>query len=279
MPGTFLENDLVNLLTGEAEELSNAFRKAGKEGRKTPQEIADRREAEVKSFLEKYFPFPFRIVKGNIIDSYGQRSGSVDCVILNPSHPYTISKTNHLPSVIMADGVDAAIEVKGSFVGDELIRGLKQVREVKKLMRRRTGLLLLKKHSGGVQESNKRIPSFIFCESTYVEPLKMVEEIVNFYVSEQVKSLEQFDFIVVNNRFLAINYRKDYFLSHPGGLEGIAIAEYGPQTLCSFLLWLNRLNKSEPKMSSSVIEHYLHDKLSSMQTFRALNNRLLSISE
>ena len=63
-------------------------------------------EEVVKRFLEKYFPFPFRIVKGNIIDSHGNRSNSIDCIVLGPSHPYTVDPVNGKASVILADGVD-----------------------------------------------------------------------------------------------------------------------------------------------------------------------------
>ncbi len=74
--------------------------------------MSDWREETVKSFLEKYFPFPHRIVKGNIIDTFGRRSDSIDCIVLSPAHPYTIDNISKKASVIFADGVDYAIEVK-----------------------------------------------------------------------------------------------------------------------------------------------------------------------
>lgn len=95
-------NKLIELLSIEAKEISDAFKKASLEGAGTPQEISDRRESAFKSFLEKYFPYPYRVVKGNICDSYGNTSQSIDCIVLNPCHPYTIDKTNKKASIIFS---------------------------------------------------------------------------------------------------------------------------------------------------------------------------------
>ena len=109
-----MNSDFIRLLELEYKELKLGLSKASIEGKGTPQEIADRREELFHSFFIKYFPFPFRITKGNIIDSYNNRSASIDCVILDPSHPYTIDAKNNKASVILADGVDYAIEIKGT---------------------------------------------------------------------------------------------------------------------------------------------------------------------
>ncbi|SHN93087.1 hypothetical protein BHECKSOX_2111 [Bathymodiolus heckerae thiotrophic gill symbiont] len=62
-------SNLLDLLKIESNELAVSFKKASIEGQGTPQEVSDRRETAVKKLLEKYFPFPFRIAKGNISDS------------------------------------------------------------------------------------------------------------------------------------------------------------------------------------------------------------------
>jgi len=109
-----VENKLLELLKIELSEIHNGFMKASVEGKGTPQEVAERREQIVQRFFEKYYPFPFRITKGNIVDSFGNSSHSIDCVILDPSHPYTIDSANNRPSILFTVGVDFAIEIKGS---------------------------------------------------------------------------------------------------------------------------------------------------------------------
>ena len=64
-------NNLIKLLKIEGTEINHFFEKASFEGEGTPQEVSDRGKGTLTSFLKKYFPFPYRIAKGNIRDSYG----------------------------------------------------------------------------------------------------------------------------------------------------------------------------------------------------------------
>ncbi|CAA9464993.1 MAG: hypothetical protein AVDCRST_MAG58-3341 [uncultured Rubrobacteraceae bacterium] len=104
-------DDLFALVRTDAEELRLEFGRASIQGRGTPQDIATFRETALQGIVSNYFPFPFRVAKGGIVDSYGRRSDSVDCILVNPMHPYTIDRRENF-KLIFADGVDAAIEVK-----------------------------------------------------------------------------------------------------------------------------------------------------------------------
>jgi hypothetical protein len=70
-------DDLYSLLREEALQLSSEFRKASIQGRGTSQEVADFRENAVQAFLGRYFPFPHRIAKGKVRDSFGNVSASI----------------------------------------------------------------------------------------------------------------------------------------------------------------------------------------------------------
>ena len=153
-------------------------------------------------------------IKGNIIDSYGNRSNSIDCIVLSPSHPYTVDPVNGKASVILADGVDFAIEVKPDLAQKtEIERGLEQIRSVKRLRRVRTGLASTPEEI----ERAKQIPGFIFSDATYVNTKTLINNIVDYYVNNSVPKSEQFDLIVVNNRVIITNssqqtkfHRKDF---------------------------------------------------------------------
>jgi len=83
-------------------------------------------------FIKKYFPFPFRLAKGQIIDSFGKESASIDCILLNPNHPYTTNSNEKHFSAILSDGVDVAIELKPDLNSEkEIHRSLKQIKSVK----------------------------------------------------------------------------------------------------------------------------------------------------
>ena len=267
-------NKLIELLRTETKEIAASFEKASIEGEGTPQEVADRREGVINRFLEKYFPFPFRIVKGNIIDSHGGRSNSIDCIVLSPSHPYTVDPVNGKASVILEDGVDFAIEVKPDLAQKtELERGLEQIRSVKCLRRVRTGLASKPEEI----ERARQIPAFIFSETTYANAKTLISNIVDYYVANAVPKAEQFDLIVVNNRLIAINNsEKSKF--HRRDFEGIAVYETREDTLAYFLFLMNLLPRSEPDMDKNIMKIYLQDTPGYKEViFEDLNKKLSTI--
>lgn len=268
---------LIELLRVETKEIALSFEKASIEGEGTPQEVSDRREAAVHKFIGKYFPFPYRIVKGNIVDSFGGRSNSIDCIVISPSHPFTVDNESDKASFIFADGVDYAIEVKPDLSNDEEIkRGLKQVRSVKKLIRRRVGLA----STDEAKERAKKIPTFIFSNKTYASIRTLVSNIVDYYVENNVPKQEQFDMIVLNNRAIIFNFGKKAKLQAKD-FEGIQIVETGEDTLAVFLLFMNFIPKSEPEISENILQMYIKQSnvLSQykMQYYDDLNSKLNTI--
>jgi len=67
-------DDLKQLIRADARELEAKFSSASIQGRGTPQEISDFRENALQAFLANYFPFPYRIAKGGILDRRAQRT-------------------------------------------------------------------------------------------------------------------------------------------------------------------------------------------------------------
>lgn len=267
----------MDLLRLESEEINLSFRKASIEGEGTSQEIADRREeALVSAFISKYFPFPYRIVKGNIVDSDFNRSCSIDSIVLNPSHPYTIDPKNNKASIILADGVDFAIEVKPDLSKkDELIRSLEQIRSVKKLRRKRHSnnlSIFNHKYTDKQKDAFYRLPTFIFSNKTYKDIKTLISNIYKYYMDENVPLEEQFDFIIVNNRCIVMNsYESSYGYISPH--KGILFSETNEDTLAMFLLYLSNLPKSEMEIGPSVLSFYLSDDVlvSNLKTFHSLN--------
>ena len=278
-----MENKLLQLLEIEADKLALEYKQASIEGKGTPQEVADRREGDFIAFLRKYFPFPYRIVKGNIIDSYGNNSASIDCIVLSPSHPYTVDPQNDKASVIFADGVDFAIEIKPDFSNEkEIIRALKQIQSVKKLRRVRDGLLLHSQYTERQKEAAKVIPGFIVADKTYSDIRLLIEKIANYYVDNNVPQLEQFDYILVNNQMVIMNSRPEWYDCTPESngeskhIRGITFWEGGAKSLGWFLFEMNKYPRSEPLMSESIMSIYLKDSTpSTLKTFEDLNSKLI----
>tara|TARA_R110001606_G_C15383343_1_gene650690 strand:- start:307 stop:1137 length:831 start_codon:yes stop_codon:yes gene_type:complete len=266
--------DFLKIIEFEAEEINHFFKKASIEGRGTSQEVADRREIAVKKFLERYFPFPYRIAKGNIIDSYGLRSNSIDCILLNPCHPYTVTDESKY-SLIFADGVDTAIEVKPDLSNkNELFRSLDQIKSVKKLRRKKDDhiKLLGKKIIEEMEISRKQISSVIFANKTFSNIETLIKHIGNYYIENKITKREQFDLIVINGRGILYNSRKNYNIDFPG-YEGLYFIEHNKKTLASFLLQLNRFPQPEEKFGTPVLNYYYNESEKPFATFNAEINK------
>lgn len=278
-----MENKLLQLLEVEAEKLAVEYKQASIEGKGTPQEVADRREMDFISFLRKYFPFPYRIVKGNIIDSYGRNSASIDCIVLNPSHPYTVDPKNDKASVIFADGVDFAVEIKPKLDNEsEINRGLKQLRTVKQLRRVRDGIIFRDRFTENQKETAKTIPAFIVSDVTYVSIRVLIEKIVTYYLVNQVPQIEQFDYILINNRAVIMNSRPDWYDYTPYSCGNskhkrrIVFWEGGTKSLGWFLFEMNKMYRSEPLLSENVMSIYLKETVpETLKTFEDLNTKLI----
>lgn len=270
-------NDLIELLKIEGLEINHYFAKASIEGKGTPQEVSDRREIALTNFLKKYFPFPYRIAKGNILDSFGNRSASIDCILLNPGHPYTTTDDSKF-SIILADGVDVAIELKPHLNSDtEIERSLKQVQTVKELTRQKSGLMrleMLGDISDGFYETSKKIPCVIFATETYKDDKLLLEKIVSYYELNKLNRTFQFDIIVINNKCLILNSRIDSYIHLKDFDEGIYILNFGDLTISAFLMYLNQLPQSEIRISNSVLEFYLGVRPENMKTYKDINERL-----
>lgn len=268
-------SNFIKLLEYESESLDHLFEKASLEGSGTPQEVSDRREAALKEVLEKYFPFPFRIAKGNINDSDGQRSASIDCLVLNPEHPYTVSADMNY-SMIFAEGVDFAIEVKPDLSKkSELIRSLNQISSVKKLTKKRIGIVGTR-----AQRSNEnltKIPSFIFSNKVYANIKTLCEKIVSHYEELKLPRIKQFDAIIINGNGILFNSRRGSYIHLASKYEGLFFVRYGVKTLAAFLLEMNSLPLSAPRISSSVLSHYNHLPDTDMEYFEEINQRLISL--
>ena len=246
----------------ESDDLVNSFKKASIQGEGTPQEIADFREGFFHDFIRKYFPFPHRITKGIIRDSYGNSSDSIDCIIINPNHPYTID-TNNKFSLILADGVDVAIEVKPDIANkNELERGLTQIQTVKKLRRRESPEAARWTKPDYILEYSKQVPAFIFSLKAKANPMNTLKELKEFYERNQIPLEEQVDFIIINNVGIISNYKYEEIGSstaNDGKTKVVTyiFEEWKELTLAALILKLNLVYHATPPMLGDILNYYL----------------------
>lgn len=252
--------EFVEILKLEASEIQNKFLKSSIEGKGTSQEVSDFREHAVQEFVRKYYPFPYQISKGGIYDSYGNRSDSIDCLILDPNHPHTIN-SHGKHSLIVADGVDAAIEVKPSIASKkELERALVQGISVKKL-RRRTNTLILEERQH-LLDLSKQIPYFIFSLETKKNIDDTINEIKTYYKENKIPIIDQLDVVVILNKGLIVNYKfadiypwKSNYTNEQKA--GWFFEEWGEASLAGFLFNLDRTYGASANITDSYLKYYL----------------------
>lgn len=196
-------DDLYAYLREEAAKLEGEFRQASLAGRGTPQEVADMCEQAVRELIGRFFPSPHKITKGKIRDSFGLVSASVDCVVCNPNHPYTIDSSGKF-RLLFAEGIDVAIEVKPTIAdAAELLRGLEQGLSVKALKRHTTPTLM---RTPWIEEVATRVPFVILAMRCKSDPLETGREIVRFYAERKTPPTQQADFVVVNDVGIFMNF-------------------------------------------------------------------------
>lgn len=252
-------SDLYALLREEALQLSSEFRKASIQGRGTPQEVAEFRENAVQAFLARYFPFPHRIAKGKVRDSFGNIAASIDCVLCAPNHPYTVSARDKF-SLLLAEGVDSVVEVKPNIADKaELHRALEQGLTVKRL-RRATTSLLHEHHP--LSEWAKRVPFGVFAMQCKASPIETGFEILEYYAVRGVDPIDQADFIVVNDvcvfsNFVDISLNPWNTAGFPNQF-GWFYEGWGKDSLVGFLLRLHRVAHAGMKLQDDVLPRYLN---------------------
>lgn len=250
-----MENKLLKILKLEGSEFNTAFSKASFQGFGTPQEIAEFRERYFNKFIAKYFPYPHRVTKSQIIDSFGYESNSIDCVVLNPNHPYIVDIEGKF-NVVLADGVDVAIELKPDVANKaELLRGLEQINSIKKLTRRESPLVM--NRSPELVKLSQKIPSFIFSLKAKADPRETVNEIAEFYLNNNIEPEEQIDFVIINEVGIIANYKHPRTSIVLDNRIGFFYEEWLELTLAAFIMKLYSVFHATPTIGTPILRHYL----------------------
>ncbi|KZR58353.1 DUF6602 domain-containing protein [Pseudobacillus badius] len=255
--------EFLEVLKLEAQDIKMKFLRSSLEGKGTSQEVSDFREHAVQDLIQRYYPFPYRISKGGIYDSYGHRSDSIDCLILDPTHPHTVNSMGK-HSLILADGVEAAIEVKPDIANKkELERGLIQGISVKKLRQRYGPIILQDTVSPHIVECSKQVPFFIFTMQAKKNIEDTINEIKSFYLQNSVPLANQLDIITILDKGIIVNYKyKEMYPWASANLSdeqkaGWIFEEWEENTLAGFLFHLDRLYGASPAPQYSYMKHYM----------------------
>lgn len=255
------DHPLVERFTEWGAELEREYKSSKSKGG-SPDDVADFRELSLRRFLETYFPFPFIVTKGTILDVKGNRSGSVDNIILSPIHPRTMGRSGGKAEIILADGVEVAIEVKSDpHSNSEMDRLVKQSRKAKKLQRINDNMLLPKRMASekgrervqAESELNRKIPYFAF----FMDSTDRFSDAANQMASKMwaLPALERPDFIIINKTGIITNN----VLSDRFGYKtpGIYFEKWSDYTMAGFLLYLNLIPTADISLKERFLVKYI----------------------
>jgi hypothetical protein len=218
--------------------------------------VADFREHHFNSYIARYFPFPHRVAKGIIIDSNGNQSRSIDCVIINPCHPYLIDTANKI-GPILADGVDAAIEIKSNLANkSELERGLQQMATVKQLRRRHPTVTLIGKYPEHIRQYSMEIPAFLFALGGATDPIQVAKNMLAFDHANQVTHADLPEFVIISGKGIIRNVRFPDLCPY-NSEPGLYYEEWKERTLAAFILYLNDIYPAQIPISDPMLPYYL----------------------
>jgi len=238
----------------------------------TSEAVADSRESFISEIVCRIFPRTYRIAKGAIYDSFGGRSKSIDCVVCAPNHPLFLDSLGRV-TTLLADAVQCAIEVKPDITDcpeefgkarkqqPELVRGLEQVRSVKRLQRVDSALFWgypPKKPSKAYDDYSRRVPTYLLS----LRAPRMVDlsrYIFDYYQHNNVPLEEQLDLLVVPHNGLIVNDKYPEMMNWPNRAEWqsrILAFEMGADALAAFLLWAAAEVKPELMWGSPVLTKY-----------------------
>jgi len=273
MPTTSKTDTLTRLqihLARVTKRLSEDFRAATEKHSGTPESVANSREKALREVIKRFFPNPFKVAKGGIYDSYGNRSVSIDCVICAPNHPYLIDETGEI-EIILVDGVYAALELKPNLTDlpdnfgenrkspPEIIRALNQAQSVKGLERERAAFMQ-GNPSSEKQDYGKRCPTYIISDNSAAIS-QLGKYIADYYIYKKIPPSLQLDVVfVLNNGLIFNNKAPDFTMTKPisnNWFPHLVCYDSTEDFITHFYLRLVSEIGPELSMSKAVLKRYL----------------------
>ncbi|MFD0598749.1 DUF6602 domain-containing protein [Catellatospora coxensis] len=156
----------------------------------------------VATLLRKNFRTKHIVTNTQIIDSFDKQSDEVDVVVCNEYQPFRPDP--HQP-LLIAEGVDVAIQVKAGLDKREIERVFTNARTVKQLRRQFVQNDTVAAPLADTEPFIVRVPYFCFAFSTRLTDRKLHDHIID--TAKTVPPDEQPDAIFVLNRCVFLNLR------------------------------------------------------------------------
>ncbi len=177
-------------------EVRETFKHSGNKGTNT--------EYIFRDFVRQYLPRRLEIGNGEIIDSFGNRSGQADIVIVNEDHPFTF--TSSKPGLFFIEGILSVGEVKTTLTTQELKNTLKSSLCYKKLKMKHGKGEMVHANESDLKRYYEHPPFFLFCYESQLKLSTIKTKIEDFIKENSLEATETIDGIFLIDKGWLINF-------------------------------------------------------------------------
>ncbi len=183
-------------MTEALAEVRETFKHSGNKGTSNENNFGD--------FVRQYLPRRLEIGNGEIIDSFGNRSGQADIVIVSEDHPFTFS-TNR-PGLFFIEGILSVGEIKTVLTSQELKNTLNNSVLYKNLKTTHGKGSMVHANESDLKRYYQHPPFFLFCYESQLSLTTIKQNIEEFVREKSLNNLKVIDGIFVLGIGWIINF-------------------------------------------------------------------------
>lgn len=187
-----VEKQMVEALA----EIRKTFNHSGNKGTSNENDFSD--------FVKQYLPRRMEIGNGEVIDSFGNRSGQADIVITSEDHPFTFSPNR--PGLFFIEGILALGEIKTVLTSQELKNALSNSLLYKKLKTTHGKGSIVSANPSDLKRYYEHPPFFLFCYESQLSLEKIKYNIEKFVSENSIGNLQVIDAVFVLGKGYVINF-------------------------------------------------------------------------
>lgn len=177
-------------------EVRETFKHSGNKGTNNENNFGD--------FVRQYLPRRMEIGNGEVIDSFGNRSGQADVVIVNEDHPFTF--TPNRPGLFFIEGVLSFGEIKTVLTTQELKNTLKNSLLYKRLKTTHGEGSMVNANPSDLKRYYEHPPFFLFCYESQLSLETIKQKIEAFVDEKSIDGLQIIDAVFVLGKGSVINF-------------------------------------------------------------------------
>lgn len=213
------------------------------------------------NFIRQYLPRRLEIGNGEIIDSFSNRSGQVDIVIVSEDHPFTFSPNR--PGLFFIEGILSVGEIKTVLTSKELNKTLVNSILYKSLKTTHGVGSITYANESDIKRYYEHPPFFLFCYESQLSLTTIKSKIDTFIQEKSIDNQKVIDGVFVLGKGWIINFGDGKGTLQAKNIEGFDCTNWVIKESDSVLFdFFSFLSATMPKTLrfEPIISNYLFPK-------------------